>query len=125
MEVAEAQPGRGWDGGCGGADAVLGLSGAGASLSVCYHQEFGPHDDLILLEAADDLLPDLLQGRVTVQGRPEEEAVFCTPSATSLHPCLVDLESTPEGFDFLVNLGFGSLFVDLRFGSFLARFAAH
>uniref|UniRef100_A0ACD6A364 Uncharacterized protein n=1 Tax=Avena sativa TaxID=4498 RepID=A0ACD6A364_AVESA len=82
MEDAEAQPGTGWDGGGGGADAVLGLTGDGASLSVCYHQAFAPHDDLILLEAGDDLLPDLLQGRVTVRGRPEEEAVLCTPSAT-------------------------------------------
>ncbi|KAL6909407.1 hypothetical protein ACP4OV_001688 [Aristida adscensionis] len=70
-----------WDGGGGGADAVLGLGG-GASASLCYHQAFGPHDDIVLLEAADDLLPDLLQGRVTVRGRPEEEAVLCTPSAT-------------------------------------------
>ncbi|KAL6638698.1 hypothetical protein ACP70R_023809 [Stipagrostis hirtigluma subsp. patula] len=70
-----------WDGGGGGADAVLGLAG-GASVSLCYHQAFGPHDDIVLLEAADELLPDLLQGRVTVRGRPEEEAVLCTPSAT-------------------------------------------
>lgn len=52
-----------WDGGGGGADAVLGLAPAGASVSLCYHQAFGPHDDIVLLEAADDLLPDLLQGR--------------------------------------------------------------
>uniref|UniRef100_A0A0E0DL87 Sister chromatid cohesion protein DCC1 n=1 Tax=Oryza meridionalis TaxID=40149 RepID=A0A0E0DL87_9ORYZ len=82
MEDAAAQSEREWDGGSGGADAVLGLAGAGASLSLCYHEAFGPHDELILLEAADDLLPDLLQGRVTVRGRPEEEAVLCTPSAT-------------------------------------------
>ncbi|EEE62132.1 hypothetical protein OsJ_16919 [Oryza sativa Japonica Group] len=84
MEDAAAQSEREWDGGGGGggADAVLGLAGAGASLSLCYHEAFGPHDELILLEAADDLLPDLLQGRVTVRGRPEEEAVLCTPSAT-------------------------------------------
>lgn len=62
MEDAAAQSEREWDGG-GGADAVLGLAGAGASLSLCYHEAFGPHDELILLEAADDLLPDLLQGR--------------------------------------------------------------
>jgi sister chromatid cohesion protein DCC1 len=63
MEDAQAQPGGEWDRGSGGADALLGLAGAGASLSVCYHEAFGPHDDLILLEAADDLLPDLLHGR--------------------------------------------------------------
>uniref|UniRef100_A0A0D9WC51 Sister chromatid cohesion protein DCC1 n=1 Tax=Leersia perrieri TaxID=77586 RepID=A0A0D9WC51_9ORYZ len=80
MEDAEAQSEKEWDGGGGGADAVLGL--AGASLSLCYHEAFGPHDDIILLEAADELLPDLLQGRVTVRGHPEEEAVLCTPSAT-------------------------------------------
>ncbi|KAM0849333.1 hypothetical protein ACQ4PT_053781 [Festuca glaucescens] len=82
MEDAQAQPGGEWDRGSGGADALLGLAGAGASLSVCYHEAFGPHDDLILLEAGDDLLADLLQGRVTVRGRPEEDAVLCTPSAT-------------------------------------------
>ncbi|KAL5210589.1 hypothetical protein ABZP36_006212 [Zizania latifolia] len=82
MEDAEAQSGRGWDSGGGGADAVLCLAGAGASLSVCYHEAFGPHDELLLLEADDDVLPDLLQGRVTVRGRPDEEAVLCTPSAT-------------------------------------------
>ncbi|XBI74883.1 hypothetical protein VPH35_068334 [Triticum aestivum] len=82
MDAAMEDAGSEWDRGSGGADAVLGLAGAGASLSVCYHEAFGPHADLILLEAADDLLPDLLQGRVTVRGRPEEEAVLCTPSAT-------------------------------------------
>ncbi|KAG2544580.1 sister chromatid cohesion protein DCC1-like [Panicum virgatum] len=82
MEDAETQAGIEWDGGGGGADAVLGLATGGASVSLCYHQAFGPHDDLVFLEAADDLLPDLLQGRVTVRGRPDEEAVLCTPSAT-------------------------------------------
>ncbi|KAK3119332.1 hypothetical protein QOZ80_9BG0718130 [Eleusine coracana subsp. coracana] len=70
------------DGDGGGADAVLGLTGGGASVSLCYHQAYGPHDDILLLEAADDLLPDLLQGRVIVRGRPDEEAVLCTPSST-------------------------------------------
>ncbi|KAF8757480.1 hypothetical protein HU200_011005 [Digitaria exilis] len=82
MEVAGTQPEIEWDGGGGGADAVLGLAPAGASVSLCYHQAFGPHNDIVLLEAGDDLLPDLLQGRVTVRGRPDEEAVLCTPSAT-------------------------------------------
>ncbi|RLN19262.1 hypothetical protein C2845_PM02G41870 [Panicum miliaceum] len=82
MEDAETRAEIEWDGGGGGADAVLALAAGGASVSLCYHQAFGPHDDLVLLEAADDLLPDLLQGRVTVRGRPDEEAVLCTPSAT-------------------------------------------
>jgi sister chromatid cohesion protein DCC1 len=63
MEDAGTQAEIEWDGGGGGADAVLGLAAAGASVSLCYHQAFGPHDDIVLVEAADDLLPDLLQGR--------------------------------------------------------------
>jgi sister chromatid cohesion protein DCC1 len=43
-----------WDGGSGGANAVMGLAGGGAAVSLCYHQAYGPHDDL---------LTDLLQGR--------------------------------------------------------------
>jgi sister chromatid cohesion protein DCC1 len=62
MEDAGRQTEIEWGGG-GGADAVLGLAGGASSVSLCYHQAFGPHDDLVLLEAADDLLPDLLQGR--------------------------------------------------------------
>lgn len=81
MEDAGRQTEIEWGGG-GGADAVLGLAGGASSVSLCYHQAFGPHDDLVLLEAADDLLPDLLQGRVTVRGRPDEDAVLCTPCAT-------------------------------------------
>ncbi|TKV90244.1 hypothetical protein SEVIR_9G015900v4 [Setaria viridis] len=83
MEDAGTQAEIEWGGGGGGgADAVLGLAAAGPSVSLCYHQAFGPHDDIVLVEAADDLLPDLLQGRVTIRGRPDEEAVLCTPSAT-------------------------------------------
>ncbi|CAN6297087.1 unnamed protein product [Urochloa humidicola] len=82
MEDAAAQAEIEWDGGGGGADAVLGLGAAGSSVSLCYHQAFGPHDDIVLLEADDDILPDLLHGRVTIRGRPDEEAVLCTPSAT-------------------------------------------
>ncbi|TVU44083.1 hypothetical protein EJB05_03513, partial [Eragrostis curvula] len=82
MEDAGTQAEIEWDGGGGGADVVLGLAGGAASVSLCYHQAFGPHDDLVLLEAADDLLPDILQGRVTIRGCPDEEAVLCTPSAT-------------------------------------------
>jgi sister chromatid cohesion protein DCC1 len=63
MEDAETRAEIEWDGGGGGADAVLALAAGGASVSLCYHQAFGRHDDLVLLEAADDLLPDLLQGR--------------------------------------------------------------
>jgi sister chromatid cohesion protein DCC1 len=62
MDDAGTQEEIEWDGGGGGAEAVLGLAGGGASVSLCYHQAYGPHDDL-LLEAPDDLLSDLLQGR--------------------------------------------------------------
>jgi sister chromatid cohesion protein DCC1 len=63
MEGAGTQAEIEWYGGGGGAEAVLGLAGGDASVSLCYHQAYGPHDELLLLEAADDLLPDLLQGR--------------------------------------------------------------
>ncbi|KAI5005624.1 hypothetical protein ZWY2020_032867 [Hordeum vulgare] len=63
MEDARATLGSEWDRGSGGAEAVLGHASVGASLLVCYHEAFGPHADIILLEANDDLLPDLLQGR--------------------------------------------------------------
>ncbi|GJN05081.1 hypothetical protein PR202_ga22682 [Eleusine coracana subsp. coracana] len=82
MKDADTQAEIEGDGDGGGADAVLGLTGGGASVSLCYHQAYGPHDDILLLEVADDLLPDLLQGRVIVRGCPDEEAVLCTPSAT-------------------------------------------
>ncbi|KAJ3683505.1 hypothetical protein LUZ60_013732 [Juncus effusus] len=66
----------------GGAESLLTV-GPGGSVTVTYHEQFGPHDDVVLLEASDDaLLSDLLLGRVTVRGRPEEEAVLCSNSST-------------------------------------------
>jgi sister chromatid cohesion protein DCC1 len=62
MDDAGTQEEIEWDGGGDGAEAVLGLAGGRASVLLCYHQAYGPHGNL-LLEAADDLLPDLLQGR--------------------------------------------------------------
>lgn len=43
----------------GDAEAVLDLQ-ANSSISVAYHPDFGPHDDLILLELDEKLLPDVL-----------------------------------------------------------------
>jgi sister chromatid cohesion protein DCC1 len=63
VEDAGTQAEIEWDGGGGGAEAVLGLARGGTSVLLCYHQAYGPHDDLLLLEAVDELLPDLLQGR--------------------------------------------------------------
>ncbi|KAF8379128.1 hypothetical protein HHK36_028557 [Tetracentron sinense] len=68
--------------GCrGGAEAVLNLK-PNSSISIAYHSLFGPHDDLILLELDEKLLPDILHNRVTVRGKPDEEAVLCTQSKT-------------------------------------------
>jgi sister chromatid cohesion protein DCC1 len=61
MDDAGTQEEIEWDGGGGGAEVVLGLAGGGALVSLCYDQAYSPHEDL-LLEAADDLHPDLLQG---------------------------------------------------------------
>lgn len=68
--------------GCtGGAEAVLNLQ-PNSSISITYHPHFGPHDDLILLEIDDKLLPDVLHQRVTLRGQPNEDAVLCTQSKT-------------------------------------------
>ena len=48
--------------GNGGAEAVLNLEPS-SSISIAYHSLFGPHDDLILLELDEKLLPDILQQR--------------------------------------------------------------
>ncbi|TXG62447.1 hypothetical protein EZV62_009441 [Acer yangbiense] len=64
-----------------GAEAVLNLQ-PGSSISVAYHPLFGPHDDLILLELDEKLLPYILHQRVTLRGQPDEDAVLCTPSKT-------------------------------------------
>ncbi|XP_072965569.1 uncharacterized protein [Typha angustifolia] len=68
-----------WEGG--GAASVLNLA-SGSSISVSYHPSFGSHDDLLLIEVDDKVLPYVLGGRVTVRGQPDEEAVLCTPCAT-------------------------------------------
>ncbi|KAI8572528.1 hypothetical protein RHMOL_Rhmol01G0206400 [Rhododendron molle] len=66
---------------CGGAQAVLNIQPT-TSVSLAYHPLFGPHDDLILLELDEKLLPDVLQDRVTLRGQPDEDAVLCTRSKT-------------------------------------------
>ncbi|KAF5176472.1 sister chromatid cohesion protein DCC1-like, partial [Thalictrum thalictroides] len=43
----------------GGAEAVLNLK-PNSSVSIAYHTLFGPHDDLLLLEIDDKLLPHVL-----------------------------------------------------------------
>ncbi|KAH6772879.1 zinc ion binding protein [Perilla frutescens var. hirtella] len=64
-----------------GAEALLGLQPS-SSISITYHSLFGPHDDLMLLELDDKLLPEILQQRVTLRGQPDEDAVLCTASKT-------------------------------------------
>ncbi|WOK96497.1 sister chromatid cohesion protein DCC1 [Canna indica] len=65
----------------GGAESVLNLA-QGSSISIRYHSLFGDYNDLLLLEADEAFLPDILQNRVTIRGQTNEEAVLCTPSAT-------------------------------------------
>ncbi|KAJ7969432.1 Sister chromatid cohesion protein DCC1 [Quillaja saponaria] len=64
-----------------GAEEVLDLC-PGSSISVAYHPLFGSHDDLILLELDEKLIPDVIHQRVTLRGQPDEDAVFCTQSRT-------------------------------------------
>lgn len=45
-----------------GAEAVLSVQPK-LSISIAYHPLFGPHDDLILLELDEKLLPDVLHQR--------------------------------------------------------------
>ncbi|OVA02486.1 Sister chromatid cohesion protein Dcc1 [Macleaya cordata] len=72
----EPQPGH-----SGGAEAVTNLQ-PNSSISIAYHPLFGPHDDLLLLELDEKLLPDILHHKVTVRGEPNEDAVLCTHSTT-------------------------------------------
>ncbi|CAN8318461.1 unnamed protein product [Cochlearia groenlandica] len=65
----------------GGAQAVLNLE-AGSSLPISYHPCFGPHEDLLLLEADENLISDIFKGSVTLRGLPDEDAVLCTKSKT-------------------------------------------
>lgn len=46
----------------GGAELVLNLQPI-SSISIGYHPSFGPHDDLMLLELDEKLLPDILHER--------------------------------------------------------------
>ncbi|KAM7276881.1 hypothetical protein ACFE04_018747 [Oxalis oulophora] len=66
---------------CTGAEAVINLQ-PGSSLPISYHPLFGPHDDLLLLELDENLLPEVLNQRVTIRGHPDENAVLCTQSKT-------------------------------------------
>lgn len=45
-----------------GAEALKNMS-PGSSISIAYHPLFGPHDDLILLELDEKLVPDVLHER--------------------------------------------------------------
>ncbi|XP_057981354.1 uncharacterized protein LOC131166790 isoform X2 [Malania oleifera] len=65
----------------GGAEAILNIK-PNSSISIAYHPLFGSHDDLMLLELDEKLLPDVLQQRVTLRGQPDEDAVLCTQSKT-------------------------------------------
>ncbi|KZV52344.1 hypothetical protein F511_32162 [Dorcoceras hygrometricum] len=65
----------------GGAEAVLGLQ-PNSSISVAYNSLFGPHDDLILLELDDKLVPEVIHERVVLRGQPDEDAVLCTDTKT-------------------------------------------
>ncbi|MED6165643.1 hypothetical protein PIB30_101606 [Stylosanthes scabra] len=64
-----------------GAEALLHMS-PGSTVSVAYHPLFGPHDDMMVLELDDKLLPDVLNERVVIRGQPDEDAVLCTQSKT-------------------------------------------
>ena len=65
----------------GGAESLLTV-GPGASVTVRYHLNFGPHEDFLRLEALDEaLLSHLLHGTVTIRGT-HDDAVLCTPSST-------------------------------------------
>ncbi|MCD9561036.1 hypothetical protein HAX54_019970 [Datura stramonium] len=76
MEIEKLQPY-----GEGGAEAILNVQ-PNTSISIAYHHVFGPHDDLMLLELDEKLLPDILNQRVTLRGQPDEDAVLCSQSKT-------------------------------------------
>ncbi|OWM68474.1 hypothetical protein CDL15_Pgr024614 [Punica granatum] len=65
----------------GGAGSVLNLN-PGSALSIAYHTKYGPHDDILLLELDEKLLPDVTNQRVFLRGQPDEDAVLCTQSKT-------------------------------------------
>ena len=65
----------------GGAESLLTV-GPGALVTVWYHPNFEPHDDLFRLEAPDEaLLSHLIYGTVTIKGT-HDDVILCTPSST-------------------------------------------
>ncbi|KAF3446984.1 hypothetical protein FNV43_RR12164 [Rhamnella rubrinervis] len=64
-----------------GAEAVLNLQ-SNSTIFIAYHPHFGSHDDIMLLELDEKLLPDVLHQRVVVRGQPDEDSVLCTQSKT-------------------------------------------
>lgn len=73
-------PGKSGSGG-GGAEGIINLK-PNSSMPISYHPSFGPHEDLLLLEVDEKLLPHILHQRVTVRGECDEEAVLCASSTT-------------------------------------------
>lgn len=65
----------------GGAEAILSLQ-PNSSIRLAYQQDFGIHDELLLLEIDEKMLPDILSQRVTIRGQLDEDAVLCTNSKT-------------------------------------------
>lgn len=52
--------------GCDGvAEAVINLQ-PNSTISIAYHPLFGPHDDMVLLELDEKLLPDVLNQRFVI-----------------------------------------------------------
>ncbi|KAI3896528.1 hypothetical protein MKW92_011097 [Papaver armeniacum] len=76
----EEDPGKIGSGG-GGAEGIINLK-PNSSMPISYHPSFGPHEDFLLLEVDEKLLPHILHQRVTVRGECNEEAVLCTSSTT-------------------------------------------
>ncbi|PHT47941.1 hypothetical protein CQW23_12149 [Capsicum baccatum] len=72
MEIEKSQPY-----GEGGAEAILNVQ-PNTSIFIAYHHLFGPHDDLMLLELDEMLLPDILNQR----DKPYVDAVLCRQSKT-------------------------------------------
>lgn len=64
-----------------GADAVLKVL-PNSSIPISYHPLFGPHNDILLLELDEKLLPDVINQKVSLRGQPNEDAVLCTNSKT-------------------------------------------
>jgi len=66
-----------------GAEALKHIA-PGSSISVAYHPLFGPHDDLLLLELDEKLLPDVLHERYALA----DNQLLVTLSLTSDPPIL-------------------------------------